>query len=100
MLDVEPAGQYMPAATAPPLHAVQELEPAVIAVLDTVCEALTVYVPVSPVPDPRAVMVVPKSAPVPAIVMPTARVPEEMAVTVSVVVAMEPVNVAAKLKEP
>ena len=39
----------------------------VIVVEDTVCDALTVYVPVLPVPVPSAVMVVPAVTPVPVI---------------------------------
>ena len=75
-------------------------EPAPKRVLVTVCEALTVYVPAPPEPVPNAVMVVAKATPVPLMVMPTARVPEEMAVTVSVVVEMAPVKDAARLKVP
>ncbi len=100
MLDVEPAGQYTPAATAPPLQEVQEPEPAPKDVLDTVCEALTVYVPAPPEPVPSAVMVVAKATPAPLMVMPTARVPEEIAVTVSVVAEIAPVKDAARLKDP
>lgn len=100
MLDVEPAGQYTPAATAPPLQAVHEPEPAPKVALDTVCEALTVYVPVPPEPVPKAVMVVAKATPAPLMVKPTASVPEEMADTVSVVVDIAPVKDAARLKDP
>lgn len=67
---------------------------AVIDVEATVCEILTVYVPVPPVPVPNAVIIVPAVAPVPDIWEPTCRTPEVTAVTVSVVVEMEPVTTA------
>jgi hypothetical protein len=60
-----------------------------------VCETETVYVPVPPVPDPRAVMVVPAITLVPESVMPTSSVPDATAVTVSVVAAIEPVTTGA-----
>ena len=67
---------------------------AVIDTFVTVCDApLTVYVPPPPVPVPIAVMVVPALTPVPEIVCPTARKPPAIAVAVSVVTAMVPVNV-------
>jgi hypothetical protein len=60
----------------------------VIVVADeTYCDGLIVYVPFSPVPVPRAVIVVPAVIPVPLIVAPTASVPEDTPETVNVVPA-------------
>ena len=67
---------------------------AVIVVEAAVCEVPTVYVPIPPEPVTNAVIVVPAVTPVPEITCPTAISPEETAVTVSVVVAIEPVNEA------
>ena len=60
----------------------------------TVCEGDTVYVPVPPFPVPNAVMTVPEVTPVPVSICPTTIVPLEIAVTVRVVVLMEPVKIA------
>ena len=68
--------------------------PEVIVVEETVCEVETVYVPVPPVPVPRAVIVVPEVTPVPVMRCPTAIVPLVTALTVSVVVLIEPVKTA------
>ena len=57
---------------------------------------LTVYVPAPPEPVPNAVIIVPAVTPVPEITMPTPKTPEVTAVTVSVVVEMDPVTTAAK----
>ena len=61
----------------------------VMVVEATVCEALTVQD--SPLP---AVIVVPAVTPVPEITIPMAIVPDETDATVSVVVAIAPVNTA------
>jgi hypothetical protein len=71
----------------------------VIVVLDTVCDALTVYVPVPPVPVPRAVMVVPPVTPVPVSTCPIAIVPEVTAATVIVVVLIDALNTATSEAE-
>jgi hypothetical protein len=62
-------------------------------VLETVCDALTVYVPVEP-NDPVncAVIFVPAVTPVPVITESTVRSPPATAVTVRVVPEMEPVE--------
>ena len=65
-----------------------------IVVLETVCEALTVYVPVPPVPVPKAVIVVPAVIPVPDSTTPIDKVPEVTALTVNVVPDIEPVTTA------
>ena len=74
---------------------------AVIVVLETVWLVLTVYVPVSPVPDNKLVMVVPAVIPVPVITCPTYKeAPGEILVTVNVVPDIDPVTVdVGKLKE-
>ena len=75
-----------------------EVEPLLVSALEaTVCEVLTVYVPVVPVPETRAVIVVPANTPVPEIDWPTASFPEATTVTVNVVVEILPVNEAAPL---
>ena len=57
----------------------------VIVVDDTVCDALTMYVPTPPeAPAPSAVMMVPAVTPVPESATPTVSKPEVMPVTVSV----------------
>ena len=66
-----------------------------IAIELRVCPALIVYVPIPPVPSPTAVIVVPAVIPLPEIVWPTAIVPADTAVTVSVVSDIVPVNNAA-----
>ena len=68
---------------------------AVMASLATVCETLTVYVPVVPVPVPSAVIYVFAVTPDPAITLPTPSVPEATALTVSVVPEIAPVNEAS-----
>ena len=70
------------------------LPPPVIDSLATLCEALTVYVPVPPVPVPNAVIVVPAAIPLPVTTWPTERVPVDTAETVSVVPLRDPVNTA------
>ena len=52
------------------------------------------YVPVPPVPVPRAVIVVPAVTPVPEISCPTPITPPVTAVTVNVVLEIAPVKVA------
>ena len=71
----------------------------VIASEPTVCELLTTYVPVPPVPVPRPVIVVPDAiAEVESeSVMPTAMVPDPTALTESVVPEIDPVKVAEAL---
>ena len=59
---------------------------------ERVCETLTMYVPVPPVPVPKAVIMVPDNTPVPVTNCPTARAPEVTALTVSVVPEIEPVT--------
>jgi hypothetical protein len=66
----------------------------VIVVEVTVCETDTVYVPVPPLPVTSAVIVVPPVTLVPEIVCPTRSLPDVTAVTVRVVVAMDPVTTA------
>jgi hypothetical protein len=53
---------------------------------------LIVYVPVLPVPVPKAVIIVPVATPRPLTTLPTCRDPEEIAVTVKVLFSMEPVK--------
>jgi hypothetical protein len=77
------------------VHAVHALEPAAIAVEDTVCEMLTVIVHVAAVHVVPAVTVVPAATPVPVMVIPAARGPAVRAVIVSVVPEMAPVPAAA-----
>src|SRR5262252_4987557 len=60
----------------------------------TVWLAETVYVPLPPLPVPSAVICVPAVTPVPRTSWPTESAPEETAVTVSVVPAIEPVSAA------
>ena len=55
------------------------------------------YVPTPPEPLPKAVTTVPGAMPAPVTGDPTARVPEAMELTVSVVPEMEPVRDAAGL---
>jgi hypothetical protein len=70
-------------------------------VLAAVCEGLTWYVPVPPVPVPSAVMtVVPDVSVPPAITIPTANVPEVAAVTVRRLPAMLPVAVRVPVVVP
>lgn len=76
------------------MHCEQALAPAVMAVLITVCEVLTVTVHAEVHMAP-AVMVVPATTPAPVMVMPTMRRPDATADTVSVVPEMAPVKDAA-----
>jgi hypothetical protein len=70
-------------------------------VLAAVCEGLTWYVPVPPVPVPSAVMaVVPDVSVPPAITIPSANVPEVAAVTVRRLPAMLPVAVRVPVVVP
>jgi len=62
----------------------------IMAVLDTVCEVLTVYVPVPPVPVTNAVIVVPSVTPVPVNNEPMYKAPLVATVIVSVVAAIAP----------
>lgn len=67
----------------------------VSAVLDAVCEMLTVYVPMPPrVPAPKLRTTVPGETPVPDRVVPTKSRPEATAVTVRFVPEMAPVTLA------
>ena len=66
--------------------------PVVTVVEATVCEALTVYVPIPPDPETIPVMVVPAVTVDPDSTWPTAIVPDATAVTVSVVAAIDPVT--------
>ena len=84
----------LPLRQKPAVHGEQALAPAVMAVLDTVCEVLTVIVQAAVHVAP-AVMVVPASTPVPVIVMPTVSGPVAKADTVRVVPEMAPVKDAA-----
>ena len=79
------------------MHAVHALEPAAMAVEETVCEMLTVIVHVGGAAEHvvPAVTVVPAATPVPVMVMPAARGPAVRAVIVSVVPEMAPVPAAA-----
>ncbi len=77
------------------MHGEHALAPAVMEVLDTVCDALTVIVHVGAVHVAPAVMLVPGTTPEPTRVMPTARGPDATADTVKVVPVMEPVKEAA-----
>ncbi len=60
-------------------------ETTVLAATATVGGALTVYVPVAPVPEPSAAMVVPRGTLLPDMVMPTTITPDVIDDTVSVV---------------
>lgn len=82
------------------MHEEHAPAPAVMVVETAVCEELTVYVPMPPVPLPRAVMVVPAATPAPTSVSPMARLPPLTAVTVRVAPLMEPVTEALTLKRP
>jgi hypothetical protein len=66
---------------------------AVMVVDATVCEALTIYVPVPPVPVSKATILVPPVTPVPDSTCPTAKLPPENAVTVRVYPEILPVVV-------
>jgi len=68
-------------------------------VLLTVCEALTVYVPAPPEPDPNAVIIVPSVTPEPSIVWPICKVPLVTAETVIVVPDIDAVTIAGAAVE-
>jgi len=71
--------------------------PEVKALEVTVCEALTVYVPIPPVPETIPVMVVPAVTVDPDRTWPTAIAPLVTADTVRVVPAITPVNVGGTI---
>ena len=60
--------------------------PIMVTVVDTVDDALKLYVPIPPVPVPSDEMVVPSVTPLPLTVYPTAREPE----TTAMIVKTEP----------
>jgi len=95
----------MPTVIAPSVAAdtesvLPEIDPttvgavAVMAVLETVCEGLTVYVPTPPLPNTTPVTTVPATIPWPTMLEPTAREPDAIELTVSVLPEMEPDNCA------
>ena len=91
-LTVNVVPEMLPVTTAPTVTDDKDWD-------NTVCEMLTVYVPVPPDPVPSAVMTVSFETPTPNTCCPTANAPVDTLLTVNVVPEMSPVNTAVASAE-